>query len=150
MAISAWMGLLVEQYDFKTAFLNSELKGDVYYVEQPRGLSTGDGEVWKLKKAMYGLRRAPQYWFETILPVLKEMGFEPLSLDTCIFKNEKTGVLLLLYVDDVLMAARTLTDIHLVRDQLKRRFEIKEMGKIKRYLGFDVVRDSVNNTVFIS
>ena len=60
MAIYAWNSFLVEQYDFKTAFLNSKLKEDyVYYVEQPRGLSKGDHLVWHLKKAMYGLRRAP-------------------------------------------------------------------------------------------
>jgi len=150
MTIIAIMGLLSEQFDFKTAFLNAGLRGDIYYVEQPRGLSTGDALVWLLKKALYGLRRSPQYWFDTIMPVLKSMGFEPFNQDTCIFKNEKTGVLLLLYVDDVLIAARQLTDIHLVRDQLMKHFELKEMGEIKRYLGFDVVRDYVNNTVFIS
>ena len=150
MAIYAWNSFLVEQYDFKTAFLNSKLKEDhVYYVEQPRGLSKGDHLVWHLKKAMYGLRRAPQYWFETILPVLQEMGFEPFSQDTCLFKNEKTGVLLLLYVDDVLMGAATITEIHHTRDQLSDKFELKEIGKVKRYLGFDVIRNYQNNTVFI-
>lgn len=151
MAICAWKGYHIEQFDFKTAFLNSHLKDDhVYYVEQPRGLSKGDNLVWHLKKAMYGLRRAPQYWFETILPVLQEMGFEPLSQDTCLFKNEKTGVLLLLYVDDVLMGAATLADIHVARDQLNNKFDLKEIGEVKRYLGFDIVRNLQNNTVFIS
>ena len=69
------------------------------------------------------------------------MGFELFSQDTCLFKNEKTGVLLLLYVDNVLMGAATITEIYHTRDQLSDKFELKEIGKVKRYLGFDVIRN---------
>ena len=60
MALTATLGLYCKQYDFKTAFLNSVLKDDDnYYVKQPTGLSEGDHLVWKLNRAMYGLKRAP-------------------------------------------------------------------------------------------
>jgi hypothetical protein len=55
MALTATLGLVCEQYDFKTAFLHSILKDDEYYVEQPTGLSERDHLVCKLKRALYGL-----------------------------------------------------------------------------------------------
>jgi hypothetical protein len=73
------------------------------------------------------------------LPVLQELGFEPFGSDTCIFKNEKTGALLILYVDDLLISGRTLGDVPAVRDALRKRYELKDMGEAKRYLGLDLV-----------
>nr|GEX29482.1 hypothetical protein [Tanacetum cinerariifolium] len=60
VANSANKNLMIYQMDIKTAFLNSELKGDVY-VSQPEGFVDQDSpsHVYKLKKILYGLKQAP-------------------------------------------------------------------------------------------
>nr|GEV71303.1 hypothetical protein [Tanacetum cinerariifolium] len=52
------------QMDVKTAFLNGELKEEVY-VSQPEGFVDQDNlsYVYKLKKALYGLKQASHAWF---------------------------------------------------------------------------------------
>jgi len=51
---------LLYQLDVKLAFLNGQLKEDVY-VWQPQGfVIQGDEKVHKLKKALYGLKQAPR------------------------------------------------------------------------------------------
>nr|GEU55076.1 retrovirus-related Pol polyprotein from transposon TNT 1-94 [Tanacetum cinerariifolium] len=53
--------MTIYQMDFKTAFLNGELKEEVY-VCQPKGFVDPDHptHVYRLKKALYGLKQAPR------------------------------------------------------------------------------------------
>jgi hypothetical protein len=139
------------QYDFKLAYLNADIpKEHVYYVQRPTGLGLDTSIVWKLNKALYGLRRSALYWFQTLVPVMKELGFEPFGVDTCLFSNSKLGILLLLYVDDMLAAGPTKAAIDSVMTKLSNKFEMKSMGEMKRFLGFDIVRDRKRRTLFLS
>ena len=47
-------GLIIEEMDVVTAFLNGEVSSEVY-VGQPKGYSDGTNRVCKLRKALYGL-----------------------------------------------------------------------------------------------
>ncbi|GJX71279.1 retrovirus-related pol polyprotein from transposon TNT 1-94 [Tanacetum coccineum] len=57
----AHKNMTIYQMDVKTAFLNGELKEEVY-VSQPEGFVDQDNpsHVYKLKKALYGLKQAPR------------------------------------------------------------------------------------------
>ncbi|GKF17805.1 retrovirus-related pol polyprotein from transposon TNT 1-94, partial [Tanacetum coccineum] len=60
VAYVAHRNMLIYQMDVKTAFLNDEIKEEVY-VSQPEGFFDQDNpsHVYKLKKALYGLKQAP-------------------------------------------------------------------------------------------
>ncbi|GJX00200.1 retrovirus-related pol polyprotein from transposon TNT 1-94 [Tanacetum coccineum] len=57
--------------DVKTAFLNSILREEVY-ISQPDGFVDQDNpnHVYKLKKALYGLKRALRAWYGLLLMTL--------------------------------------------------------------------------------
>ncbi|GJW56592.1 retrovirus-related pol polyprotein from transposon TNT 1-94 [Tanacetum coccineum] len=59
--------ITIYQMDVKTAFLNDELKEEVY-VSQPEGFADLDHptHVHRLKKALYGLKQAPRAWYDTL------------------------------------------------------------------------------------
>ncbi|GJY39246.1 retrovirus-related pol polyprotein from transposon TNT 1-94 [Tanacetum coccineum] len=59
--------MTIYQMDVKTAFLNGELKGEVY-VSQLEGFIDPDHptHVYRLKKALYGLKQAPRAWYDTL------------------------------------------------------------------------------------
>ncbi len=64
LALSAKMKWKVHQMDVKIAFLNDVIEVEVY-VEQPQGFEIHDREshVCRLKKALYGLKKAPTAWY---------------------------------------------------------------------------------------
>lgn len=73
----------------------------------------------------------------------------PISSDLCLFKNDETGALLLLYVDDLLVAAHSIDKINEVRDTLQSYFELKEFGEVQEFLGITVVRNRQNHQIFL-
>ncbi|KJZ70290.1 hypothetical protein HIM_10334 [Hirsutella minnesotensis 3608] len=139
------------QFDIATAFLNADIpEGTNIYVMQPEGYEDGTSKVCLLRKALYGLRKSPLWWFKTITPILQSLGFEPLDADLCLFKDEKRGCILILYVDDMLVAAPTKETVFYVREQLQTFFELKDLGEVKDFLGFTVIRDRPNNRIYLS
>jgi hypothetical protein len=61
LTLAAQEGWCVHHMDVKSAFLNGDLKEEVY-VHQPPGFAVPDkeGKVLRLRKALYGLRQAPR------------------------------------------------------------------------------------------
>nr|GEV52181.1 hypothetical protein [Tanacetum cinerariifolium] len=83
--------------DVKTAFLNGDLREEVY-VSQPDGFvdPNNPNHAYKLKKALYGLIQAPRAWYDMLSPFLlsqdfsKENGFESCDpMDTPMVKKSK-------------------------------------------------------------
>ena len=66
----------LHQMDVNTAFLNGEVEEE-FYIEQTPGfvIHEKDSHVCKLKKAMYGLKQAPQSWYAIINSYLQKPGF---------------------------------------------------------------------------
>nr|GEW45636.1 hypothetical protein [Tanacetum cinerariifolium] len=66
----------IYQMDVKTAFLNGQLKEEVY-VAQPDGFVDPDHpeKVYRLRKALYGLKQAPRAWYEELSKFLTSKGF---------------------------------------------------------------------------
>ncbi|GKA18963.1 retrovirus-related pol polyprotein from transposon TNT 1-94, partial [Tanacetum coccineum] len=83
LANAASKNMTVYQMDVKTAFLNGELKEEVY-VSQPEGFVDPDrpNHVYRLKKALYGLKQAPRAWYDTLSKFLLAQGFSKGCQDT--------------------------------------------------------------------
>jgi hypothetical protein len=90
------------QVDVKTAFLNRNLKESVC-VMSPRGVDNHPFRVYKLTKALYGLKEAQLAWHTRLWADLVSMGFTELPSALCMFMR-RTGsgiVFILVYVDDL-------------------------------------------------
>nr|GEU87753.1 hypothetical protein [Tanacetum cinerariifolium] len=86
LAYTAHKNMVVYQMDVKTAFLNGNLREEVY-VNQPDGFVDQDNpnHVYKLKKALYGLKQAPRVWCDMLSSFLISQGFSKGSVDPTLF-----------------------------------------------------------------
>ncbi|GKF02633.1 retrovirus-related pol polyprotein from transposon TNT 1-94, partial [Tanacetum coccineum] len=100
---AASKNMTVYQMDVKTAFLNGELKEEVY-VSQPKGFIDPDHphHVYHLNKALYGLKQAPRAWYDTSSKFLLAQGFFKGVVDPTLFirKTGKHTLHVQIYVDD--------------------------------------------------
>ncbi|GKD82481.1 retrovirus-related pol polyprotein from transposon TNT 1-94, partial [Tanacetum coccineum] len=108
LANAASKNMTVYQMDVKTAFLNGELKEEVY-VSQPEGFVYPDHphHVYRLKKALYGLMQAPRAWYDTLSKFLLAQGFSKGVVDPTLFirKTGKHTLHVQIYVDDIIFAS---------------------------------------------
>ncbi|GKA02514.1 retrovirus-related pol polyprotein from transposon TNT 1-94 [Tanacetum coccineum] len=83
--------MTVYQMDMKTAFLNGELKEEVY-VSQPEGFVDPDRphHVYRLKKALYRLKQAPRVWYDTLSKFLLAQGFSKGVVDPTLYQSKPT------------------------------------------------------------
>nr|GEY62665.1 uncharacterized mitochondrial protein AtMg00810-like [Tanacetum cinerariifolium] len=133
--------MIVYQMDVKTAFLNSELKKEVY-VSQPEGFVDPDHptHVYRLKKALYGLKQASRAWYNTLSRFLLDNNFFKGAVDPTLF-TRKTGkhiLLVQIYVDDIIFASTDPTDCDMFSNEMSSKFQMSMMGKISFFLGLQV------------
>lgn len=65
IALESIYKLVIHQMDIKIAFLNGELKEEVY-MKQPEGFMVKgqENKVYKLVKSLYRLKKSPKHWHE--------------------------------------------------------------------------------------
>jgi Reverse transcriptase (RNA-dependent DNA polymerase) len=81
---------------------------------------------------------------------MKEVGFRPLMSESCVFVNEDKSVWIMVYVDDIAIAAWSKAEIDRVAHQLGSKFMLTEIGEVKTFLGLRLIRDRKLRTVQIS
>ena len=140
IALAAKKNLKLHQMDVTTAFLNGTLEEEVY-MKQPEG-SVKKGEehlVCRLKKSIYGLKQSSRCWNTTLDHHLKTMGLQQSSSDPCLYKTTKGEmVIVAVYVDDILLAAESNTRLAEVKKGISDRFEAKDLGELKSFLGVKI------------
>ncbi|RVX02202.1 Retrovirus-related Pol polyprotein from transposon TNT 1-94 [Vitis vinifera] len=145
--------LHLEQLDVKTAFLHGDLEEDLYMI-QPEGFIVQGQEnlVCKLRKILYDLKQAPRQWYKKFDNFMHRIGFKRCEADHCYyFKSfDNSYIILLLYVDDMLIAGSDIEKINNLKKQLSKQFAMKDLGAAKQILGMRIIRDKANGTLKLS
>ena len=130
IALTIQNGLKLHQMDVTTAFLNGELKEEVH-MKQPEGyvVKGKEGLVCKLKKSIHGLKQSSRCWNSTLDDYLKQIGFLQTAGDPCLYMaSEGEMFLIAIYVDDILLAGKSMKRINTVKQALSQKFLVKDMG----------------------
>lgn len=141
IAIAAILGWPLHAMDVKTAFLNGDLK-ELIYMRPPPGWKIPKGTIWRLKKTLYGLKQAPREWYIKISTKLIEWGFRKSPFDDCVFIDPTDNVIIGVWVDDLLIAARTVELMTPLKEKLHSAFKMKDDAKATLYLGVQVRQES--------
>jgi len=142
LALAAFYGYDILHIDCVTAFLNGDSDLELY-IEQPQGFidKRFPTKVLRLNRSLYGLKQAPRIWYLLLCSVIISLGFESLESDPCIYRNAKTGVILGVYVDDILVIGATSSLLNEVYKGLAKHFKVTNKGFPKTFLNLNITRN---------
>ena len=137
--------------DVGTAFLNGHLEEEIY-MEQPEGYIKPGQEhlVCKLKRSIYGLKQSPRCWSKAFTKFMKDIGFKQSTSDPCVFVRSRQDLeILAVYVDDLILITESTESMDELKQALKTRYKMKDMGELSYILGISVVQEKEKNCVFL-
>lgn len=142
----------VHQLDAKTAFLCSPIDADIY-IQIPEGYELPSGlslkrPVLKLKKGLYGLKQSPLLWYALLSEYLISNGFTMSEYDHSVFAKE--GIMVAIYVDDMLVSGINDEVITNFKNVMKQRFEMTDVGPATYFLNIHVTTERDENGKAVS
>nr|GFA85076.1 zinc finger, CCHC-type [Tanacetum cinerariifolium] len=123
--------------DLPPAFLNGDLEEDVH-MNQPLGfiMPGNENKVCKLIKSLYGLKQAPKQWHQKFDEVVLSSGYLLNQADKCVYNKfdaSGKGVIICLYVDDMLIFGTDQVEVDMTKEVLSSRFSMKDIGEDPGY-----------------
>ena len=134
------MNLFLHQMDVKTAYLNAPIDCEIY-MDQAEGFEVPSGRegklVYKLNKSLYGLKQSGRNWNHVLHCFLLENDFVQSPVDNCVYTKEVGSglVAMLVWVDDIIIAASDMVLMSEAKGMLKERFHMKDLGRLSYFLG---------------
>jgi hypothetical protein len=131
--------------DVKSAFLNGDLKEEVYAHQSVGFIVAGqEGKVLRLRKALYGLWQVPRAWNSKLDNTLKKMNFIQSEHEHAMYRRScGSDVLLIgLYVDDLVITGSSLAAVEEFKEEMKRVFLMSDLELLSFYLGIEMRQDA--------
>ena len=112
------------------AYLEANVE-EKLYIELPEDYRSSCDQVGRLQKVMYGLVQVGLLWSKKFSAELAARGFEQCQADQYVFRRVLRGkvvVIIVVYVDDLLVASETKRDEEQAINDLRSCLPIKDLG----------------------
>jgi hypothetical protein len=141
LAFAASWRFKLYQMDMKSAFLNGVIQEELY-VRQPPGFENPKypNRVYKLLKALYELKQAPQTWYASLKTFLLDHGYVMSSVDKTLLtlKHDNDFLLVQIYVDDIIFGGSFHVLVSSSQEMMENEFQISVMEELTFFLGIQV------------
>ncbi|KAL1194794.1 Retrovirus-related Pol polyprotein from transposon TNT 1-94 [Cardamine amara subsp. amara] len=133
LSVAAAKEWSIHQLEISNAFLNADLKEEIY-MKLPPGYSMKKGgvlpenAVLRLQKSLYGVKQASRQWYLKVSSTLQGLNFRKSHSDHTLFirKTGKVYIALLVYVDDIVIAGNDDEAIDQLKKDLAKAFKLRE------------------------
>jgi len=90
---------------------------------------------------LYGLRQANGQWYGKLYAFLISHGYNLSAVGHSLFlkNNYHRRTIVLVYVDDIILVEKNITELEYIIEILDKSFKIKYLGDLTYFLGLEVV-----------
>jgi hypothetical protein len=109
-----------------------------------------------LKKSLYGLKQSPRQirqWYKRFDSYMIKISYNKCEYDCSVYVRslvDGSYIFLLLYVDDMLIASRSMKEVNKLKALLSKEFGMKDWGVAKKILGMEIRRDRDARKLWLS
>ena len=137
--------------DVKCAFLNGDLTEEIY-MQQPQGFATNPYLVCRLKKSLYGLKKAPRAWYAKINGFLLSQNYCRCNSDPNVYLKLIHGSIkiIFLYANDLLITRSSIKEISSLKGAMNHAFSMTNLGLLSQFFELVISQSSIGIKVYQS
>lgn len=112
-------------------------------------ISEKEEKVCRVNKPLYELKQAGRNWYQTLDKYITTIGLDRSQINPCVYvsSTNNSNLILLIYVHDILIAARDLEELVKANKLMRKKFKINDLRKVNNILGIHVERDGDTGSV---
>jgi hypothetical protein len=141
LSLAASQGWSVYQMDVKSAFLHGDLDEEIY-MEQPPGYVQDSSLDCRLRRSLYGIKKAPRAWYANMDIFLIYFGFDHSHSNPTVYTQKKgTDIfILVLYVDYLILTGISSSMIQSIQQALMEQFDMIDLWLLHYFIGLQVLQ----------
>jgi hypothetical protein len=115
---------------------------EIYFLKLPPSCPRSQSnQYWHLIRSLYGLKREPHIWFETLCSHLRSLGLQQASPNSCLFIGEiikgEPPIYVGIYVDDIIYFSTSDAVKKCFEELLSNLVSVDFMGQVSNFLGIE-------------
>ena len=132
-----------------SAYSRSVLHAEVF-IRAPKGFEILLGKCLQVLKSLYGLKQSGCEWYLEAAGGLLELELEPTFADAYVFVRKNKKLIVGLYVDNMVILADNFIIVQKFKEAITKKWEIKDLGEVKKILGLKVTRNRQERSIRIA
>ena len=125
------LNLEIYTANINNAFIELFLKEVIYIKALPR-VDMPARQCLKINQSLYSLKQAVRDQNKTYIIELQRLGFIQLDSNLYLLTYLEQGIILLVYVNNILLGAKKLENIRQFIEEFSKVFKIKDLSKAKK------------------
>jgi hypothetical protein len=154
LALAACFNWEINSFNFNGAYLNGKLDTDeeIYMQEPPSYEGQGVDVVKHLRKSLYRLKQAGWKWYNALVCVLTDLGFQVTQVDPGVFymQQDQHILILVIHVDNCIMTRSSKMLICMYKKKLHSHYELTDLGPVNWLLGIKIMCNWEQQTISLS
>ena len=131
------------QIDVNNAFIKFFFKKKIY-MKSSSNVNIASKQILIIKRNLYDFKQIANNWHEKCIKILFKLNFVQIFADSCLLRHFEKNIVLLIYVNDMNIAIKSMKQMNWFKKKFEKIFKIKNLKKMNKIFDIKIIRDRQN------